>query len=292
MGKSEKSNDSNDAKRDPKEIVARVVTPEIERGNLELWHTPSREAYASVKVEGHHENLKITGPEFEYLICHWIYEVTGEMPGNALLKRVTRVLCGRALYGSPEFAIHHRIAEVGGNIYVDLLDKSWDVIEVTPNGWWLAKNPPVKFIRSGVGRPLPMPVRGGNLDDLFELVNLNRREHRVLFLACLVATLQTHAAYPILMLTGSQGSAKSSACRILAGMVDPAEPQLVSGYSNERNLLVDAKHCHVIAVDNVSQINDELSDVHLYTSRRRRPWETNCSGPKTRRTKRERLICS
>jgi hypothetical protein len=62
------------------------------------------------------------------------------------------------------------------------------------------------------------------------------------------------------MLTGSQGAAKTTACRIAAGLIDPAEPQLVSGYSSERDLLVDATHSHVIGVDNVSEIDDRLSD--------------------------------
>jgi len=98
------------------------------------------------------------------------------------------------------------------------------------------------------------------LDEVFKFVHIARREHRVLFLSWLVGALQIRASYPILMFTGSQGAAKTTACRIAAALVDPAEPQLVSGYSSERDLLVDASHSHVIAIDNVSEVDDRLSD--------------------------------
>jgi hypothetical protein len=242
------------------EIVLHVVQPEVDRGNLELFHTPSRTAFASVKVKDHYENFEINSGEFRDFLCRAIYKATGEMPPDAVVNKVLRLLRAGALFDSPEYPVFHRIAEANGNVYLDLSDDLWRVVEVTPGGWWLAKDPPVRFIRSSVSRALPVPERGGELDDLFELLNLSKRADEILFLAWLIGALQTHASYPILMLTGSQGSAKSTAERIAAGLIDPAQPQTVSGYSSERDLLIDAQYSHVVAIDNISEIKDHFSD--------------------------------
>jgi len=242
------------------EIVLHVVQPEVERGNLELFHTPSRAAFATVRVKDHYQNFEISSSEFRDFLCRAIYKATGEMPPDAVVNKVLRALRAGALFDGPEYPVFHRIAEANGNIYLDLSDDVWRAVEVTPTGWWLAKDSPVRFIRSSVSRALPVPEHGGELDDLFELLNLSKRADEVLFLAWLVGALQTHASYPILMLTGSQGSAKSTAERIAAGLIDPAQPQTVSGYSSERDLLVDAQYGHILALDNVSEITDQFSD--------------------------------
>jgi putative DNA primase/helicase len=260
---------TKDAKRcgakqkcDAAAIVACVVQPQIERGNLELFRTPNRVAYATVKVNQQFETYPLESDEFKDLLSHAIYSSMGLMPTDALLKNATRQLRGEALYGKNpvERVIFHRIAEAGGNLYLDLCDREWRVVEITPTGWQVAKDAPVRFVRSSVSRPLPELTPGGNLNEIFSFVHITRRVHRVLFLSWLVGALQTQAAYPILILCGSQGAAKTTACRIATGLIDPAEPQLVSGYSSERDLLVDATHSHVIGIDNVSEIDDRLSD--------------------------------
>jgi hypothetical protein len=268
-GAKDKSGASEDAKGSAAKqkieaaaIVAHVVEPQVERGDLELFKTPSGVVHVTVRVPQHFETYPLESSEFRDLLAHAIYLSMGLMPTDTLLKRTIRQMKGEALFGSHvvERSIFHRIAEVGGNLYLDLCDSEWRVIEITPTGWWLAKNPAVRFMRSSTSRPLPVPQSGGNLEDVFKFVHITRREHRILFLSWLVGALQIRAGYPILMLTGSQGAAKTTTCRIAAALVDPAEPQLVSGYATERDLLVDATHSHVIGIDNVSEIDDRLSD--------------------------------
>ena len=45
---------------------------------------------------------------------------------------------------------------------------------------------PVKFVRKRGMLPLPAPVRGGTLDELFALANLPTEELRLLFLSWLL----------------------------------------------------------------------------------------------------------
>ena len=52
-----------------------------------------------------------------------------------------------------------------------LCDEAWRVIEVTADGWRVMDNPPVLFRRAAGARPLPVPIKGGSLDQLRPLVN-------------------------------------------------------------------------------------------------------------------------
>jgi putative DNA primase/helicase len=242
------------------EIVLHVVRPEQQRGNLELFHNLNGACFATARVRDHHETMELNGPEFKDLLCRAIWKATGENPSDAVFNKILRQLRAEAKWESPEIAVFHRIAQMDGGIYLDLSNEMWQVVEVGPSGWWIAEDPPVRFVRSSVSRALPVPERGGDLNDIFNLVNITKRADQVLFLSWLLATFQTRAAYPILMLVGSQGSAKSTTAKIATGLIDPAEPQTVSGYSSERDLLIDSQHSHVIGIDNVSAIDDKFSD--------------------------------
>lgn len=254
-----------------KQRMKRKVTAALAEINIELFRTRApREAYASIRMEDHFETYPIDSAEFKDWAWQYIYVTLGEIPKPSVLTDVILHMKCEALFGVKvkgtkarkitEHPVFHRIAEVGGNIYLDLCDPGWQVIEITPTGWSVAKNPPVRFTRSPTSRALPLPVLGGNLHDIFQFVNITRRDHQVLFLSWLVGATQTRTEYPILMANGSQGSAKTTACRIAAALIDPADPQLVGEYKSGRDLMVASKYSHVMAVDNVSEITDRMSD--------------------------------
>jgi hypothetical protein len=66
--------------------------------------------------------------------------------------------------------------------------------------------------------------------------------------------------YPVLTVLGRQGSAKSTAQKILRNIVDPSSVPLRSAPRDEHNLYIDAISGWVIALDNLSSIPPWLSD--------------------------------
>ena len=70
-------------------------------------------------------------------------------------------------------------------------------------------------------RPLFMPEKGGSIDDLHQYVNVSGDRDFLLMVAWLLAALKPEGPYPILVLNGEQGSAKSTVARILRELVDP-----------------------------------------------------------------------
>ena len=82
----------------------------------------------------------------------------------------------------------------------------------------------------------------------------------MLVVAWLVAAMRPQGPYAILAVNGEAGTAKSSACRYLRALVDPNVVALRSLPKEDKDLWVGADNCFVMAFDNVSKIDDWLSD--------------------------------
>jgi hypothetical protein len=75
-----------------------------------------------------------------------------------------------------------------------------------------------------------------------------------------LASLRGRGPYPILAFAGEQGTGKSTACRILRGLVDPFKAPIRAMPKDKRDLAVTAHNAHVIGLDNLSGIAAEMSD--------------------------------
>ena len=82
----------------------------------------------------------------------------------------------------------------------------------------------------------------------------------VLCVAWLLASLRGTGPYPLLVLTGEQGSAKSTAAKLLRSLVDPARPPTTGMPRNERDAAIAARNRHVLAYDNLSGLPAWFSD--------------------------------
>ena len=109
-------------------------------------------------------------------------------------------------------------------------------------------------------RPLCEPEAGYSIDELRPFVNLVSEDEALLVVAWLVAALRERGPYPILILNGEQGSGKTSLCRFLRSLVDPAAPAIQGPPKDERDLVVAAQNAHVLALDNLSRLSPEMSD--------------------------------
>src|SRR5690606_22857722 len=132
-----------------------------------------------------------------------------------------------------------------------------------PKGWrvdWrLATRRPV-FRRVRGMRPLPEPRSGGSIEDLRPFVNVPDENAWRLLVAWLLAALRPTGPYPVLVLQGEQGSAKSTTARVLRALVDPSKAPIRTMPRDERDLMVAASNSWVIVLDNLSGIPNWLSD--------------------------------
>ena len=131
------------------------------------------------------------------------------------------VLEAKALYEGPCCPVHLRVAQHEQSVIIDLCDSDWQVVEITKDGWTVRSQSHVHFRRVKGMLPLPIPTQGGNLDELQHLVNVRDVSDLKLIVGWLVGALHPAGPYPILVIHGEQGSAKSTLEKILRRLIDP-----------------------------------------------------------------------
>jgi putative DNA primase/helicase len=158
-----------------------------------------------------------------------------------------------------------RIAEYGNAWWLDLGDASGAVVRIDNSKWWIeTKRCPAPLIRAPGMLALPIPQRNWRdtsvLADFAARLCLDDENDLMTVLCFLLAALRPHGPYPILIVQGEDGSAKSTVCRLLRDLIDPHEAALEALPESERDLAVIAATCHVLAFDNVSGLTPEQAD--------------------------------
>ena len=132
--------------------------------------------------------------------------------------------------------------------------------EIDATGWRVIENPPVRFRRASGMKPMPMPVGGGSIETLRSFLNVQTDADFVLVVAWALACLRNRGPYPVIVLSGEQGSAKSTFSAILRALLDPNTAPLRALPREDRDLFIAASNGHVLAFDNVSGLPAWISD--------------------------------
>ncbi len=228
--------------------------------DVDLFHTADGTAYVDVMILGHRETMPVGRSQFrEYLTRSW-YKQTGESPPSEQLTATIALAEAKAKVDGPTRDVFVRVAGLGGALCVDLGDAAWRAIEITSAGWRVVREPPVRFVRPSGYLALPEPARRGDVTQLKRHLNLAHEGDFVLVVAWLLAALRPTGPYPVLVLTGEQGTAKSTFTRLLKMLVDPNTVPLRAAPREERDLFIAATRSHVLAYDNLSGLPPALSD--------------------------------
>ena len=194
-------------------------------GDADLFHTPAGDCYATVPVSGHWETHPVKAKGFRRWFVRAYFERYDRPPGNQALQDALGLLEARAEFDGPEREVHVRVAGHAGNIYLDLANEDWQVVEITPSGWRVlpGEDTPARFRRPRgmLALPTPLPANDGNdgCDGLLRrFFNVSGEEDLRLIVAWLVAALRPTGPYPVLLFRGEQGSAKSTAERLVRAL--------------------------------------------------------------------------
>lgn len=229
----------------------------------ELWHTPEGDAFASYTIGTHTETSKLSGKGFRQWLEWRYYTLEKRPPSSQAMLDAVGVLSSVARFDGAERRIFTRLAGHEGTTYLDLCDEEWRIVAISANGWHVieAKDAPVRFRRAKGMQALPAPEQGGNVRELRRFVNVRDESDLTLLLAWLVAALRGDARnFPVLSLTGEQGSAKSTTARVLRFLIDPNQAALRSEQRNGWDLAIAASNSWCIALDNLSALPLWYSD--------------------------------
>ena len=226
----------------------------------ELFHTPGGEPYADVPVDDHTETWHLRSRGLRYWLIRRFYEAERQPPSAQALADALGVLGARAQFDGPESPVYVRVGADADRLYLDLANVRWEAVEITTDGWRVVAEPAVHFRRARGMLPLPPPMHGQSLAVLRDVVNVARDDDFALLLAFLVSTIRPTGPFPILLLQGEQGSAKSTTARLLRSLIDPSSAPLQSQPREERDLAIAANNSWLLAFDNVSDLKPWISD--------------------------------
>jgi hypothetical protein len=228
--------------------------------DAELFHTPQGESYAIIPVSSHQETWPIRHKKFRLWLIDRFYQAQGKPPSTQAIADALAMFEAKAQLRGPERPVFLRVGEAEGAIYLDLANDQWQVVEITSSGWRVCDRSPVCFRRTNGMQALPCPVPGGSIESLRPFLNVADDGSWYLVIGWLVGALRPIGPYPLLVLQGEQGSAKSTAARILRKLIDPSVSPLRTVPPGERDLMISAVNAHVLSFDNLSGIAPWLSD--------------------------------
>jgi putative DNA primase/helicase len=244
-----------------KSSPATVAVELAEKAHVVLFHDEGGNCYGTFELDGHAETHPITSRSFRGWLGRLYYaDRKTALPAAAVADAIA-LLSAKATYDVADpVEVHLRVARDLNRIVVDLGDPQWRAVSVTRKGWEILDRHPVRFRRSSSMAALPEPRRGGKLEAIGGYLNLADDDQYRLVVAWLVAALRPGAPFPVLSLTGTAGSAKSSAAKMLRSLVDPNRSPLRAPRRDDVDLMVYAVSSWVCAYDNMSEIPQSMSD--------------------------------
>lgn len=226
---------------------------------IEFFHDEYRDAYVTIKRNNHYETWLIESNQFKEWLSKIYWDAyKGSLNKNSL-NEVVSLIKGKALHDGGCHKVFIRVAELDNRIYIDLANEQREIVEVTSTGWQIIADAPVKFKTIAAMRPLPRPEDGGNINELFSLINIPQKSQKLVF-AWMLECFRVNTHFPILVFSGMQGSAKSTTQNILRSLIDPSASNLRNAPRKSEDLLVNAKNNWLVSFNNLSNLTSQEQD--------------------------------
>jgi hypothetical protein len=178
---------------------------------------------------------------------------------NEVFSQVVNTLEGKTISEGIRKVLHNRIAKQGRTIYYDIGDDR-HVVEVGGGKWKVVTESPVLFRRFPHQSIQDFPLEGGSLELLGKYFNLKDEYQKLLLETYAVAAMVPTIGRAVLIITGEQGSAKSTGLAVLRSLIDPSEADLLSPPKDTLGMYETAVQHYCFYLDNLSYISDDVSD--------------------------------
>jgi hypothetical protein len=226
----------------------------------EFFHDVAREGYAEVCVNGHRETMRVGSKSFREYLSLQFFRSEKKAPSPQALASAIHTIEAQAVFEGSRKDVHVRVADADGDLWLDLGNDAWEAVHITRSGWALVQNPPIKFVRRAGMLPLPRPEKGRSLREMMPRFVTISEDALVLVRGYQLGCLRGRGPYPILSLVGEQGSGKTTLSRLIKRTLDPSKAATRCLPKDERDLMIAAGSQHILALDNLSYIDEQMSD--------------------------------
>ena len=261
MSKDNKKSQANEPtlQKEPKKTQAQQIM-EFAQERCKLYKDDQQNTYASfINQNGTNEIWSILSPSFKNAVGAWHYKQHGQAFTQDMLKDACGMLHSVALYSGDECTIHRRVAKIDDCYYLDLCDEQWQQVAVSAYGFRVVPMEQAMFARSQRMSSLPVPMQPNDLSELWDFFRVEPKD-RNLLLAWILECFRVDTVYPILEVSGGQGTGKTMFCAFLKLLIDPAMPLQQPEVTTIEDLYVTAKNNHLVLLENLSSLNKAMQD--------------------------------
>jgi hypothetical protein len=231
----------------------------VEESGMTLFTEQYGQEWARIPVGGHHETHRLRSKAFRNWL-HRYYWRRGQDVSQRFLRERIGLLEALADGERRELGTRSTWSEDRKALWIDLADRAWRAVRVTPEGWAVEADPPSLFFRFAHQQPLPEPDHAGDIKELLAyLPPLSSEGDRLLLLVWAVGAF-VPMPRPILTLVGQHGSAKSTLSMFLRRLLDPSRVELLGRDARSDLPLVFHKHA-VPVFDNTDGMTPHEADL-------------------------------
>ncbi|MFG2982985.1 ATP-binding protein [Streptomyces sp. NPDC048258] len=254
---------SDDEKASGREVITGYA-----QANFRYFRTPDGTVYAQrngMPVARPIRSQGTTGSHRQELMVG-LYEEGRGVFNSTALKEALDLIEALALTKEVQ-PVHIRIAPgFDGATWLDLGRNDGQSVRIHPTGWEITVPDPheVRWRRTQLTGELPLPTKdtdGKGIDLLLGLCNFANAATECLAIAWLIGCLGPSVPVPAPFLTGPQGAGKSTGGRMLVRIIEGMSGDLRRAPKDEENLIAAVAAGWVTALDNLSHLAPDLSDL-------------------------------
>jgi len=238
--------------------------PELLFAHANRYTTPFMTAHGQLCAVpngvGAHCIWALRSHRFRDWLAYTFFTEHNRYPSHRALSDAVSMLEARAVHSvDPPHLVDRRFTHRGNPrhpdaIFLDLANEKSEAIEITPAGWTTCECDSF-FQRSTHQHPLPAPRRPATPSfPLDALLPTATSAGRIQIVAWLLAALRPIGPYPILILKGPHGSAKTTTARLLRTLVDPVAAPFLPTPATNSQLHRMAWTNRILAFDNVIRL--------------------------------------
>lgn len=232
------------------------------QGKGSFFYNQDREAFVSIKRDGHTEVWPLQSTGFQELAGYTFFKELGQTASETTLKSATDSLSGLAKYEGEQHETFIRVAQYGNGYMIDLCNDAWSVVHIYPGGWKILNESPVKFWRTETMREIPAPLKtgvGSVHGVLWKHLNIPE-EDRLLLLAFVLETFRPETPFVIAEFIGGQGTAKSTTQGNTRDLIDPNAVNLRAAPKTPEDIFVGAGNNWIASYNNLSHLSAQMQD--------------------------------
>jgi len=234
-------------------------------GKLNIFKDENSNSYFNKVINTTSQVVQIPSEELFHTIASILNEKK-QKPTKTLVNGLIEELKMHAMNVKDIEKISFRYVIYKGNLYIykgenDLL------IKISKKGVKYVRNPEIKIVhskhRGAIACQKEITANFGLFLELFwKYVPIRNKQDQLLLLAYMIIACIPDSNYPILLITGRSGSAKSSTTRVIKSVIDPSSFELSAPLTSITDIKLAAAHNHLLAFDNNGDIfSSELQNL-------------------------------